>query len=101
MVHRIATSEQYRDSPTAVRCAWAFRDFLDAHILLDVVDEERAVVEAEPWPVGTSSASCSCGWGSTSAPRRSTGMDYLQKRIEELKEDMDRLDRAAAAAVGG
>lgn len=41
MVQRIATSELYRDSPTAVRCGWAFRDFVDAHRVLDVADEER------------------------------------------------------------
>jgi hypothetical protein len=47
MIHRIAISEQYRDSPTAVRVRWAFQDFIDAHIVLDVVDEERARVAAE------------------------------------------------------
>lgn len=47
MVHRIATSELYRDSPTAVRVRWAFRDFVDAHVMLDVADDERARAEAE------------------------------------------------------
>jgi hypothetical protein len=46
MVHRIATSELYRDSPTRVRCQWAFVDFVAAHVLLDVSDEERARAEA-------------------------------------------------------
>jgi pyridoxal biosynthesis lyase PdxS len=47
MFHRIAISEQYRDSPTAVRVRWAFRDFLSAHVILDLVDEERARIAAE------------------------------------------------------
>ena len=47
MIHRIATSELYRASPTAVRCHWAFRDFLEAHIMLDLTEEERALVEKE------------------------------------------------------
>jgi hypothetical protein len=48
MVHRISTSEQYRgSSPTAVRTAWAFSDFIGAHVVLDVVDEERARAVAE------------------------------------------------------
>lgn len=47
MMHRIATSELYRDSPTAVRTRWAFRDFVEAHIVLDVADEERARKEEE------------------------------------------------------
>jgi hypothetical protein len=42
MLHRIATSELYRDSPTAVRLHWAFRDFIDAHVLLDLHDDEKA-----------------------------------------------------------
>jgi hypothetical protein len=46
MIHRVATSELYRDSPTAVRCGWAFRDFVDAHVLLDEADEARARAEA-------------------------------------------------------
>lgn len=47
VLHRVVTSELYRDSPTAVRCRWAFQDFLDANVILDVADEERARREAE------------------------------------------------------
>lgn len=47
MIHRVATSELYRDSPTAVRCAWAFRDFIEAHAMLDVSDQERARAKSE------------------------------------------------------
>lgn len=46
MVHRVATSELYRDSLTNVRCGWAFRDLIEAHVMLDVADEERARAKA-------------------------------------------------------
>jgi len=46
MITRVATSELYRDSPTAVRVRWAFRDFIEAHAVLDVVDEDRSRAEA-------------------------------------------------------
>lgn len=47
MIHRVATSELYRDSPTAIRWRWAFRDFVDAHQVIDVADEERARAKRE------------------------------------------------------
>lgn len=47
MIHRVATSELYRDSPTAIRTRWAFRDFVDAHVVLDVADEERERASAD------------------------------------------------------
>lgn len=46
MITRVATSELYRDSPTAVRVRMAFRDFIGAHAILDVADAERARAEA-------------------------------------------------------
>ncbi|NOT72461.1 MAG: hypothetical protein HOP09_14665 [Hyphomicrobium sp.] len=41
MIHRVATSESYRTSPTLVRTSWAFRDYIDAHRVLDIIDAER------------------------------------------------------------
>lgn len=45
MVHRVATSELYRSSPTEVRVRWAFRDFIAAHLILDAADAARAEVQ--------------------------------------------------------
>lgn len=49
MIHRIASSAEYRDSPTAIRCRWALRDFIATHVLLDIYDEarERERMEAD------------------------------------------------------
>jgi hypothetical protein len=47
MLQRVAVSDLYRDSPTSVRVRWAFRDFLEAHVVLDVQDLERAEREEE------------------------------------------------------
>jgi hypothetical protein len=47
MIHRVALDELYRDSPTAVRCRWAFRDFIEAHVVLDAASETRALREEE------------------------------------------------------
>ena len=47
MIHRIATAELYRDNPTSVRCRWSFRDFIEAHIVLDVADAERSRRESD------------------------------------------------------
>ena len=40
-------SEVYRDTPTGVRTRWAFRDFVEAHVMLDSVDEQRAKEKKE------------------------------------------------------
>lgn len=47
MLHRVATSELYRCSPTAIRLGWSFHDFIAAHIVLDHADAERARAERE------------------------------------------------------
>jgi hypothetical protein len=43
---RIAMSETFRCPPGAVR-AWAWSDTLDAHVVLDMLDEIRPVQEEE------------------------------------------------------
>jgi hypothetical protein len=48
MIHRVAGSERYRDSPTAVRCSWAFSDFVGACVMLDHEDEARRKAHPEP-----------------------------------------------------
>jgi hypothetical protein len=45
-VHRVAISEQYRCPPRDVR-AWACRDLLEAHVVLDMIDEMRPLQERE------------------------------------------------------
>jgi hypothetical protein len=47
MFHRVAMSEQYRSDPTSVRARWAFCDFIAAHVILDIADEERARAQRE------------------------------------------------------
>lgn len=48
MWQRIPRSEAYRGtSPTQVRRQWAFSDFLDAYVLLDVDDREALRRQAE------------------------------------------------------
>ncbi|MEN0065934.1 MAG: hypothetical protein AAGA48_27585 [Myxococcota bacterium] len=47
MIHRVATSEAYRCSPTAIRRDWAFRDFLHAHVVLDLFEAKRQQAEEQ------------------------------------------------------
>lgn len=49
---RVATSELFRDSPTAVRTRWAIRDYIAAHVVLDAQDRARAAAALEGSPLG-------------------------------------------------
>lgn len=41
LIHQVATSELYRDSPTNVRLHWSLRDLIGAHMILEHTTEER------------------------------------------------------------
>lgn len=43
-MHRLQLSDEYRDTPTAIRHVWAFRDVIEAHQMLDFLDAERTRV---------------------------------------------------------
>lgn len=47
MFQRVAISEQYEGNPTRIRREWAFFDFLDACVILDAFDAEKARRAAE------------------------------------------------------
>lgn len=47
-VQRIATSGRYSDGLMAVRYEWSFADQLEAHVMLDALDEIRALQRPDP-----------------------------------------------------
>lgn len=42
-MHRVAISEEYRTSPALLRRTWTFADLFEAHVVLDVLEEARAI----------------------------------------------------------
>lgn len=49
MIVRVAVSEHFRSGLTEVRCGWAFRDLIQAHVVLDELERmaDDAKREAE------------------------------------------------------
>jgi len=45
---RIVTSEHFSDTFRSVSREWSFKDQLDAHLVLDTLDEMRAVQRPPP-----------------------------------------------------
>ena len=47
LYHRFAATGHCPDSPTAVRTRWAFRDFLEAHVICDHLEREAELAREE------------------------------------------------------